>query len=154
MKKENCNSHKEGCSTWNYPGYNQNRPTGSWHNNSKSSQTAHARVVFTTPHLTPTPRQDNPLETFLKDITKTQGHDQVLHTLRSAFDTSLDEQGNPLAEEQPAAKEWDESARVLTIEAMPRISLPDHMCLFKGRRWTNAILLLHNSPCIYFWIEN
>ena len=34
--------HKEGCSTRNHFGYNQNRPTGSWHNNLKPSQTAHA----------------------------------------------------------------------------------------------------------------
>ena len=39
---------------------------------------------------------------------------------------SLDEQGNPLADEQSAAKEWDESARVLTIEAMHHVSLPNH----------------------------
>ena len=27
------------------------------------------------------------------------------------------------------------------------------MCLFKGRRWTNTILLLYNSSCIYFQIK-
>ena len=98
---ENCCfiCHKEGCSTRNHPGYNWNHPTGNWHNNPKPSQTAHARVISTTPHSTPIPHQDDPLDTFLKDITKTQGHDQVLHTLRSTFDMSLDKQGNPLAEE-------------------------------------------------------
>ena len=129
---ENCYfiCHKEGCSTRNHSGYNWNHPTGSWCNNSKSSQTTHARVVSTTSHSTPTPGQDDPLETFLKDVTKTQGCDQVLHTLRSTFDRSLDEQGNPLAEKQPAAEEWDESARVLTIEATLHISLPDHHVSF------------------------
>ena len=122
--------HKEGCSTRNHPGYNQNCPTGSWYNNSKPSQTAHARIVSTTPHSTPTPHQDNLLDTFLKDIAKTQGHDQVLCSLRSTFDASLDEEGDPLANEQPAAKEWNESARVLTIEAMPHISLSDHHASF------------------------
>ena len=122
--------HKEGCSTRNHPGYNQNRPMGSWCNNLKPSQTTHTRVISTTSHSTPTPCQDDLLKTFLKDITKTQGCDQVLCTLRSTFDASLDEQGNLLAEEQPAAKEWDESARVLTIEAMPCISLPDHHASF------------------------
>ena len=43
---------------------------------------------------------------------------------------SLDEQGNPLAKEQPAAEEWDESARVLTIEVTPQISLLDHHASF------------------------
>ena len=122
--------HKKGCSTRNHPGYNQSCPTGSWHNNLKPSQTAHARVISTTPHSTPIPCQDNPLDSFLKDVTKTQGYDQVLHTLRSAFDSSLDEQGNPLAEEQPTAEEWNESARVLIIEAMSCISLPDHHASF------------------------
>ena len=72
---ENCCfiCHKEGCSTRNYPGYNQNHPMGSWHNNSKPSQTAHAKVISTTLHLTPTPHQNNLLDSFLKDITKTQG---------------------------------------------------------------------------------
>ena len=102
----------------------------SWHNNSKPSQTAHARVVSTTLYLTPILYQDDLLDSFLKDITKTQGHDQVLHTLRSTFNTFLDEQGNPLADEQPAAEEWDESTRVLTIEAMPHISLPHHYASF------------------------
>ena len=32
--------HKEGCFTRNHPGYNQSHPMGSWHNNSKPSQTA------------------------------------------------------------------------------------------------------------------
>ena len=129
---ENCCfiCHKEGCSTRNHPGYNWNRPTGSWRNNSKPSQTTHARVISTTSHSTPTPHQDNLLETFLKDITKTQGCDWVLYTLRSTFDTSLDKQGNPLAEEQHAAEEWDESARVLSIEAMLHISLPGHHVSF------------------------
>ena len=122
--------HKEGCSTRNHPGYNWNHPTGSWHNNSKPSQTVHTRIISTIPPLTPIPHQDNPLDTFLKNITKTEGHDQVLHTLRSAFDTSLDKQGNPFADEQPAAKEWNESTRVLTIEATSRISLPDHHASF------------------------
>ena len=122
--------HKEGCSTRNHPGYNQNCPTGSWCNNSKLSQTAHARVVSTIPHLTPISCQDNPLNIFLKDVTKIQGHDQVLHTLRSAFDASLDEQGNPLADEQPTAKEWDESARVLTVEAILCVSFPDYHMSF------------------------
>ena len=45
--------HKEGCSTRNHPGYNQSHPTGSWCNNSKPSQTAHATVVSTTPHSIP-----------------------------------------------------------------------------------------------------
>ena len=103
---------------------------GSWHNNSKPSQTAHARIISTTSHLTPTPCQDDPLDTFLKDITKTQGRDQVLCTLRSTFDMSLDEQGNPLAGEQPAAEEWDKSTRALTIEATSHISLPDHHASF------------------------
>ena len=67
--------HKEGCSARNHPGYSWNRPTGSWCNNSKPSQTAHTRVISTTPHSTPTPCQDNPLDTFLKDVTKTQGCD-------------------------------------------------------------------------------
>ena len=102
----------------------------SWHNNSKPSQTAHARIVSTTLHLTPILYQDDLLDSFLKDITKTQGHDQVLHILRSTFNTFLDEQGNPLADEQPAAEEWDESTRVLTIEAMPHISLPHHYASF------------------------
>ena len=31
---------------------------------------------------------------------------------------------------QPAAKEWNGSARVLTIEATPYISLPDHHMSF------------------------
>ena len=122
--------HKEGCSTRNHPGYNQSRPTGSWRNNSKPSQTAHARVISTTPHSTPTSHQDDLLDFFLKDITKTQGHDQVLCTLRSAFNSSLDEQENPLADKQPTAKEWDESSRVLTKEATPHISLPDHHASF------------------------
>ena len=122
--------HKEGYSTRNHPIYNWNCPTGSWHNNSKPSQTAHTRVVSITPHLASISRQDNPLDAFLKDITKTQGHDQVLHTLRSAFNTSLDEQGNPLADKQPTAKEWNKSARVLTIEATPWIPLPDHHVSF------------------------
>ena len=104
---------------------------GSWHNNSKPSQIAHTRVISTTPHSTPTPCQDDPLDTFLKDIAKTQGCDQVLCTLRSTFDTSLDEQGNTLAEEQPAAEEWDKSTRVLTIKATPHISLPDHYVSFE-----------------------
>ena len=51
--------HKEGCSTRNHPGYNRSPPMGSWHNNLKPSQTAHARAVSTTPHLTPT-SQDRP----------------------------------------------------------------------------------------------
>ena len=146
--------HKEGCSTRNHLGYNQNCPMGSWCNNSKPSQTTHTRVVSTTSHSTPTPCQDDLLEIFFKDITKTQGHDQVLCTLRSAFDMSLDKQGSPLAKEQPTAKEWDKSTRVLTIEATPIFLLLIIMHLFKGRRWTNAILLLHDSPCIYFWIKN
>ena len=103
---------------------------GSWHNNLKASQTAHTRIISTTPHLIPTTLQDDPLDTFLKDVTKTQGRDQVLHTLRSTFDTSLDEQGNPLVNEQPTTKEWDESAKVLTIEGMLYISLPDHHVSF------------------------
>ena len=124
--------HKEGCSTRNHPGCNHNCPTGSWWNNLKPSQTAHARAISTTPYLIPTPScQDDPLDSFLKDVTKTQGCDQILHTLRSAFDTSLNEQGNPLADEQPAAKELNESTRVLTIEAMPHISLPDHHMSFE-----------------------
>ena len=74
---ENCCfiCHKEGCSTRNHPGYNQSHPMGSWHNNLKLSQTAHTKVVSTTLHSTPTPHQDNPLDSFLKDVTKTQGHD-------------------------------------------------------------------------------
>ena len=76
-------------------------------------------IVSTTLHLTPTLCQDDLLDSFLKEITKTQGHDQVLCTLRSAFDSSLDEQGNPLADEQPTAEEWDESARVLTMKLCP-----------------------------------
>ena len=123
--------YKEGCSTRNHPGYNHSHPTGSWHANPKSSQTAHAKAVSTTPHSTPTPfYQDDPMDSFLKDITKTQGHDQVLCTLRSTFNMSLDEQGNPLADEQSAAKEWDKSTRVLIIEAMPHIPLPDHHVSF------------------------
>ena len=122
--------HKEGCSTRNHPGYNWNCPMSSWHNNSKPPQTAHARVIFTTPHLTPTSCQDDLLDSFLKDVTKTQGHDQVLCTLRSTFDISLDEQENPIVDEQPMAEEWDESTRVLTIEAAPRISLPNHHASF------------------------
>ena len=118
--------HKEGCSTRNHSGYNWSCPTGSWYNNSKPSQTAHARVISTTLHSTPIPHQDNLLDSFLKDITKAQGHDQVLYTLRSTFDLSLDKQENLLANEQPTAKEWDESARVLAIEAISHISLPDH----------------------------
>ena len=104
---ENCCfiCHKEGCSTRNHPGYSQNCLTDSWHNNSKPFQTAHARAVSTTPHSTPTPCQDDPLDTFLKDVTKIRGCDQVLHTSSSTFDMSLDEQGNPLANEQPTAKE-------------------------------------------------
>ena len=43
---------------------------------------------------------------------------------------SLNEQRNPLADEQPAAKELDESARVLTIEATPYIFLPDYHVSF------------------------
>ena len=43
---------------------------------------------------------------------------------------SLDEQGNPLAEKQPTAEEWDKSTRVLIIEATPCISLPDHHASF------------------------
>ena len=42
----------------------------------------------------------------------------------------LNEQENPLAEKQPAAEEWDESTRVLTIEATPHIFLPDHHASF------------------------
>ena len=74
---ENCCfiCHKEGYSTRNHSGYNQSCPVGSWHNNSKPSQTAHARVISTTPHSIPTPHQDNLLDSFLKDVTKTQGHD-------------------------------------------------------------------------------
>ena len=103
----------------------------SWHANLKQSQTAHARAVSTTPHLTPTPScQDDPLDSFLKDITKTQGHDQVFCTLRSTFDISLDKQGNPLVNKLPAVTEWNKSARVLTIEAMSHISLPDHHVSF------------------------
>ena len=71
---------------------------GSWHNNSKPSQPAHTRIISTIPYSTPTPHQDNPLDSFLMDVTKTQGHDQVLCTLRSAFDVSLDEQENSLAD--------------------------------------------------------
>ena len=123
-----CN--KEGCSTRNHPGYNWNHPTGSWRNSSKPSQTVHARVISTIPYSTPTSCQDDLLDVFLKDITKTQEHDQILCTLRSAFDTSLDEQGNSLADEHLATEEWDKSTRVLTIEAMPRISLPDHHVSF------------------------
>ena len=124
--------HKEGCSTRNHPNYNCSHPTGSWHNKSKPSQTAHTKAISTTLHSTPTSScQDAPLDFFLKDITKTQGHDQVLHTLRSAFDTSLDEQGNPLANKQPATEGWNESARVLTIGAMPHISLPNHDVSFE-----------------------
>ena len=123
--------HKEGYSTRNHPGYNRSCPIGSWCNNSKPSQTAHARAVSTTPHSTPTPsHQDKALDSFLKDITKTQECDQVLCTSRSAFNTFLDEQGNPLANEQPTAEEWDESARVLTIEAMLHVSLSDHHASF------------------------
>ena len=119
--------HEEGYSTRNHPGYNCNCSKGSWQNNPKPSQTAYSRTISTTPHSTPTPScQDNPLDSFLKDITKTQGCDQVLHTLRSTFNSFLDEQGNPLANEQPTAEEWDKSARVLTIEAMPHVSLPDY----------------------------
>ena len=123
--------HKEGCSTRNHPGYNHSHPTSSWCNNSKLSQTAHARVVSTTPHSTPTPScQDDLLDSFLKDVTKIQRHDQVLHILRSAFNTFLDEQGNPLADEQLIAEEQDKSTRVLTIEATPHISLSDHHVSF------------------------
>ena len=43
---------------------------------------------------------------------------------------SLDEQGNSLADEQPAAEEWDKSARVLIIEAMSHVPLPDHHVSF------------------------
>ena len=123
--------HKEGCSTRNHPGYNWSCPTGSWHNNSKPSQTAHVRVISTTPHSTSTPCQDDLLDSFLNDVTKTQGCDQVLCTLRSTFDSSLDEQGNPLANEQPTAEGWDESTRVLTIEVTLCISLPDHHASFQ-----------------------
>ena len=106
LRKNHCFiCHKEGCSTRNDPGYNWNCPTSSWHNNLKPPQTAHARVISTTLHSTPTPHQDDPLDTFFKDLTKTQGHDQVLRTLRSAFNASLDEQENHLADEQPTAEE-------------------------------------------------
>ena len=134
--------HKEGCSTRNHPGYNRSCPTGSWCNNPKPSQTVHARVVSTTLHLTSTPCQNDPLNSFLKNITKTQGCDQVLHTLRSTFDLSLDEQSNPLANEQPIAKEWDKSVRVLTIEATLHISLPDHHASF----WREETDQCHPSP--------
>ena len=128
MHENHCSiCHKEGCSTRNHPGYNQNHPIGSWCNNSKPSQTTHTRVISTTPHLTPT---QDPLDAFLKNITKTQRCDQVLHTLRSTFDMSLNEQGNLLADKQPAVKEWDKSAKVLTVEATPCISLPDHHMSF------------------------
>ena len=123
--------HKKGHSTRNHPGYNCSRPTSSWHANSKPSQTAHARAVSTTPHLTPTPScQDDLLDSFLKDVTKTQGCDQILHILRSVFNTFLDKQGNPLADEQSTAEEWDKSTRVLTIEAMPHVSFPDYRASF------------------------
>ena len=123
--------HKEGCSTRNHPGYNHSHPIGSWHANPKSFQTAHARAVSTALHSTPTPScQDDSLDSFLKDVTKTQGCNQVLCTLRSAFNTSLDEQGNPLANKQPTAEEWDKSARVLTIEGIPYIFLSDHHASF------------------------
>ena len=71
---ENCCfiCHKEGCSTRNYIGYDCGHPTGSWCTNPKPSQTAHARAVSTTHHLAPTPSyQDDLLDSFLKDITKT-----------------------------------------------------------------------------------
>ena len=74
--------------------------------------------------------QDNPLDSFLKNITKTQGCDQVLHILRSTFNTSLNKQENPLANEISTAEEWDESAKVLTVEATPHVSLPDHHTSF------------------------
>ena len=123
--------HKVGCSIRNHPGYNHNRPTGSWRNNLKPSQTAHTRAVSTTSHLTPNPsHQDNPLNFFLKNVTKTQGYNQVLLTLRFAFNTSLDKQGNPLANKQPTAKKWDESARILTIEATFHIPFPDYHDFF------------------------
>ena len=43
---------------------------------------------------------------------------------------SLDEQGNSLADETPIAEEWDKSARVLIVEAIFHISLPDHHMSF------------------------
>ena len=123
--------HKKDYSTRNHPGYNCGHPASSWHANPNSSQTVHFRAVSTTPHLAPTLfHQNNLLDSFLKDITKTQGCDQVLHTLRSTFNTSLDEEGNPLANATPAAEEWNESARVLTVEAMLCVSLPNHHVSF------------------------
>ena len=55
--------YKKGYSTRNHPGYNCGHPAGIWHTNLKPSQTAHARIVFSTPHLASTPsHQDDPLD--------------------------------------------------------------------------------------------
>ena len=68
--------HKEGHSTRNHPGYNCGCPTGSWCINLKPSQTAHVRAISTTSHSTPSSsHQDVPLDSFLKDVIKTQGRD-------------------------------------------------------------------------------
>ena len=68
--------HKEGCSTRNYPGYNHGHLVDSWCANPKPSQTVNTRIVSTTSYLTPIPsHQDDLLDFFLKDVTKTQGHD-------------------------------------------------------------------------------
>ena len=43
---------------------------------------------------------------------------------------SLDEQENPLTNKQPTAEEWDKSVKVLTIEAIPCVPLPNHHVSF------------------------
>ena len=123
--------HKKGCSTRSHPGCNCGHPADSWHTNLKPSQTAHARVVSTISNLAPISScQDDPLDSFLKDITKTQGHDQIFCILRSIFNIFLDEQENFLANKTPAIKEQDESTRVLIVKAMPHISLSNYHVSF------------------------
>ena len=120
--------HKEGCSTRNHPGYNHGHPAGSWHANLKPSQIVHSRIVSTTPHLTPTPsHQDDLLDLCHQNSRMWSGTLYLEICLQYILGWT---RKSPCWWNPPTAKEWNKFTRVLTVEAMPHVFLPDHHVSF------------------------
>ena len=59
--------------------------------------TTHTRVVTTSNNAAASPYQQDSLDKYLDDISRSKGgHSAVLRTLKIAYDTGYDEHGDPL----------------------------------------------------------
>src|SRR5258707_6739904 len=83
--------------------------------------TTNTRVVTTINNAATSPNQQDSLDKYLDDISRSKGGRlAVLRTLKIAYDMGYDKHGDPLGgDTQVAANDWEETVNACSVDSGP-----------------------------------